>query len=587
MATLTLILTLLILLPVVTRIYLLNSGNALHRSVVLTGAILAVLGILEYEMANTTSLEMITDYARWHTTTSIFLLYSSSLIGYHFAAPYSEKWKKIGLSIAFLLLIPVVFIIYNLFFNGAILDTNHRLIDGQWQYEINKEGVTPKVFEIWSFIIVVYLSVSHFVAFYFAKKRIEKILKFALFLAFTLIPFWVIYQFILSVNVTDNGTYTITPYIIVILIVISWVYTNFKLFEISPVVAIDNILEAMSNAIIITDGDFKIKYVNDVTTFAEQKKDLLNKSMVDFMQTASNIPLELFEKIKNLKKEDKIIETFTFNFDNQESHLLTTVSTTYNQQNLRIGYVFAFVNLTETIETRNKLKAYSLQLEKSNGELERFAYIASHDMKAPLRNIISFLGLIERKLKNYDNKDVHEFINFASSNARYMHNLVQDILEYSKISKIDGELEIVDLNEILRSIKNDATEYILERNAIVNFEQLPVIRANKTQIYQLFQNLIENGIKYNESNIPKVNIKLVEKNDRLKIAFEDNGIGISEEFHEQIFDMFKRLHNNEVYQGTGIGLAICKKIMELHDGNIQVQSNEAKGMTFILDFPIN
>lgn len=586
MATLTLILTLLVLLPVVTRIYLLNPNNALHLSVVVTGIFLIFLGILEYEIANNTSLENMKIYAQWHTIISIILLYTSSLIGYYFAAPHSEKWKKIGLIIAFILPIPAIFIIYKML-NGAILDTNHQIINGQWQYEINKKSFTGQIFQIWSFIIIIYLSISHFVAFYLAKKGLEKLLKFLLFLTFTIIPFLVVYQFIFSIDVENTGTYNITPYITVILIVISWIYTNFKLFEINPIAAVDNILESMSNIIIITDNDFKTKYVNDIVrTFGVHKKDLLNKSIIDFVQTVSKIPAKNFIKLKNLKKDEKLIETFTFNFNQNDFHLLTTASAAYNQQNLKIGYVFVLINLTETIQNRNQLKAYSLQLEQSNKELERFAYIASHDMKAPLRNIISFLGLIERKLKKHEDNDIHEFIYFASSNARYMHSLVQDILEYSKISKINEVLESVDLNETLKAIKNDFSKYISERNAIVNFEELPVINANKSQIYQLFQNIIENGIKYNESDIPTVNITVKQENKRLKIAFEDNGIGISEEFHQQIFEMFKRLHNNTVYEGTGIGLAICKKIMELHNGNIQVAVNEQKGTTFVLDFPM-
>lgn len=586
MATLTLVLTLLVLLPVITRIYLLNPRNSLHLAVVMTGSFLVLLGLLEYEISNTTALEDIKIYAQWHTTISIILLFTSSLIGYYFAAPHSEKWKKIGLIIAFILPIPAIFIIYKML-NGAILDTNHQIINGQWQYEINKKGITPQIFEIWSFIIIIYLSISHFVAFYLAKKGLEKLLKFLLFLTFTIIPFLVVYQFIFSIDVENTGTYNITPYITVILIVVSWIYTNFKLFEINPIAAVDNILESMSNIIIITDNDFKTKYVNDIVkTFGIQKKDLLNKSVIDFAKTISNISAKNFVKVKNLKKDEKLIDTLTFNFNQNDFHLLTTVSAAYNQQNLRIGYVFVLINLTETIQNRNQLKAYSLQLEKSNKELERFAYIASHDMKAPLRNIISFLGLIERKLKKHEDNDIHEFIHFASSNARYMHSLVQDILEYSKISKINEVFEPVDLNEILGAIKSDFFEYILERNATINFEKLPVINANKTQIYQLFQNIIENGIKYNENPVPTINITVTKENERLKIAFNDNGIGISNEFHQQIFEMFKRLHNNTVYQGTGIGLAICKKIMEIHQGDIQVLSNENEGSTFILDFPL-
>jgi signal transduction histidine kinase len=587
MATLTLILTLLVLLPVVVRIYLVNPNSPLHISVAIAGSVLVLIGILEYEIANTTSVETVRNYALLHSSLSILIIFASMAATYYFAAPYSKIWKKTGLIIGGILFIPVIFIIYNLYFNDVLLDTNHELINGRWEYDINQKGITTKIFQIWIFVTMVYLAFSHFVAYHFAKEKTEKILKLILFITFTTIPFFIAFENVLSINADNKGTYNLTPYVAVILIIVSWIYTNFKLFEINPVAAIDNILESMSNTIIITDLDFKTKYANDMLiSFGIYKKDFLNKSLIDFAKQVGNIPLKMFDELKKLKKNEKIVRTFTFNIKDKEYHLLTTISPAYNQQNLKIGYVFVFVNITETIQNQNQLKDYALQLEQSNKELERFAYIASHDMKAPLRNIISFLSLIERKLKNHEDSDIHEFINFASSNARYMHTLVQDILEFSKISKVDEQLESVDLNELLLDLKNEFSTYILERNAVINIANLPIIHANKTQIYQLFQNLIENGIKYNESPIPTVNITVAKENKRLKIAFEDNGIGISEEFHEQIFEMFKRLHNNSIYQGTGIGLAICKKIMEIHQGDIHVLSNENKGSTFILGFPM-
>jgi light-regulated signal transduction histidine kinase (bacteriophytochrome) len=242
-------------------------------------------------------------------------------------------------------------------------------------------------------------------------------------------------------------------------------------------------------------------------------------------------------------------------------------------------------DLTEDVENQNKLKDYTQQLEQSNKELESFAYIASHDMKTPLRNIVSFLNLIERKLKGDEDKEVQEFIGLATSNARYMHCLVEDILEFSKISSNEDSFVAIDLQEVILSIITHLSGFIKEKNAVIQFENLPTIKANKVQIQQLFQNLIENGIKYNESDEPTVNIYISQNDTSLSITFEDNGIGISETYHEQIFDMFKRLHDNTTYQGTGIGLAICKKIMEVHHGKISVTAAENQGSRFMIEFP--
>lgn len=584
----TLLISLLVLLPIITRIYLLNPESPLHRSVAISGLILISLGILEYEIANIISLETVRYYALWHNLLSMLLLYMASSVAFYFAAPFSKLWKKVGLATGFLLAIPMIIIIYNLFFNGIVLNTNHEIISGEWQYDTNNERFIPLLKNVWVFIIAVYMALSHYFAYLHTSSKTDTILKLLLFIAFTIVPLVFIAQFIFPVLATDKGSYNLTPYIAIIFIIISWIYTNFRLFEINPTAAVDNILESMSDIIIITDNDLKIKYTNDTfERFGIYRKDILNQSLISFAKTYREISKEELNLIERLKKGEQKEQTLTFKVNGQNFHLLMTVSLVYNQQNTPVGYLFALTDLTETVEARNQLKDYSEQLEQSNKELERFAYVASHDMKSPLRNIISFLSLIERKLKNNPDKDIHEFINFASSNARYMHTLVQDILEFSKISKVHEQNDIVNLNDMLPEVINNLLEYINENNATINFEDLPTIKVNKVQIKQLFQNLIENGVKYNENENPTINIRMSKSKNVLKITFEDNGIGVSENFHEQIFDMFKRLHNNTVYQGTGIGLAICKKIMELHNGDIKISSNENHGSTFTLEFPTN
>ena len=586
--SITLIISVLVVLPVVSRIYLLDPKNPLHRSIALGGLLIGLLGILEYEMTYITDIETIEYYALFHSSLAMIILYVGSLMAYYLSAPISKLWKKLGIVIGLLLLIPPIFVIYNLFFNGAILDTNHVLVNGKWEYTINDEGITPKIFSYWFVILEIYLSISHYIVYRNAKNKKERLWKLGLFLSFTIIPLFLIYQNLFAINVSNKGDYNITIYLSVLIIIVGWIYTNFKLFEISPVAALDNILDSMSNIIIITNNDFKIKYVNDTfERFVGERKDSIGQSIIKLAQVAGNISSNNFNLIRSLEHKEKLERTITFNFQGRIAHLLMAVLPTFNQQNIKIGYVFVLTDLTETVENKNQIKQYASELEQSNKELERFAYIASHDMKTPLRNIVSFINLIQRKLKNYDDKDVHEFLEFASSNARYMHSLVQDILEFSKISKSESSFEEIDLNQVVLNVVNHSQNYIQDKNAVIQLDNLPAIVANKTQIHQLFQNLIENGVKYNESEEPEVKIfaKYTEKN--LIIVFEDNGIGIPDTFKEQIFEMFKRLHNNATYQGTGIGLAICKKIVDLHQGEIEVASNESQGSKFTLTFPIS
>ncbi len=584
----TLIISILILLPLVTRIYLLNPKNPMHRAISLAGFMIGALGILEYEIAHTTSLEKVQEMALFHTTFSMSIIYLASTSAYYFSKTASVVWKKVGFILNIVLLIPPFYVVYQMFVMGIVMDTNHQIIDGKWGYTINQEENLTVFFGIWFLVMEIYLSMSHFIAYYYTKQKKERFWKLVLFFSFTIIPFFVIYQFIYAVDESNLGEYNITPYLTILIIVISWIYTNFKLFEINPIAAIDNILEYMSNIIIITDSDFKIIYTNEAfERFGTGRKYFINKSFIDLAKMTGNIAPENFDLLRKLKSKERRERMITFNIKGKIYHLLMTAIPTHNDQDVRIGYVFVLTDLTETIETRNKLKEYTIELEQSNKELERFAYIASHDMKTPLRNIVSFLGLIERKLKNYDDQDVHEFIGFASSNARYMHSLVQDILEFSKISKIENSFVSVDLHQVVLNNINHLSKYIEEKQAMIEFEELPIITVNETQIHQLFQNLIENGIKYNESEQPIVKIYSKQLPDKICIIFEDNGIGISENFQDQIFEMFKRLHNNTSYQGTGIGLAICKKIVTIHGGNIYVEKAIPQGSKFIVELPIN
>ena len=224
-------------------------------------------------------------------------------------------------------------------------------------------------------------------------------------------------------------------------------------------------------------------------------------------------------------------------------------------------------------------------LERSNSELERFAYIASHDLKSPLRNIISFLNLIERKLKSHNDTDLKEYLNYASSNARQMHLLIQDVLEFSKVDHQDTKIDQVNMNETMVMVMQNLKNEMEAKNAVVYAYRLPELEANSVQIIQLLQNLISNGIKYNQSNHPKVIVSHRTNQKKHVFSVRDNGIGISPEYHEKVFQMFKRLHTKEDYPGTGIGLALCHKIVSNLGGKIWLESGQGKGTTFHFSIP--
>ncbi len=233
-----------------------------------------------------------------------------------------------------------------------------------------------------------------------------------------------------------------------------------------------------------------------------------------------------------------------------------------------------------------KLQLANSNLEQSNEELERFAYIASHDLKTPLRNVVSFLNLFRRRYEKQVDESGREYLEIASVNARRMHNLIEDILEYSRSNNRALKQEYLDCTNIVNEIKGLLLVEGQYPQGTITFGDLPVFTGDLTLFHQLFQNLIENGLKYNDKPNPKVEVNCLRLPDHLQFSFCDNGIGIDEEYQEKIFEMFRRLHNNEEYHGTGIGLAICKKIVSYYSGQIWIESVAGQGATFFLQIPV-
>lgn len=234
----------------------------------------------------------------------------------------------------------------------------------------------------------------------------------------------------------------------------------------------------------------------------------------------------------------------------------------------------------ELLDIQQKLTNTINKLEMSNSELQQFAYVASHDLKEPLRMVTSFLQLLKQRYKYELDSDANEFIDFAVDGAKRMHNLIEDLLAYSRIMTQGKEFTNVDMNEVLKHVLTNLKVSIDENNAIVTHDPLPKIKADESQMIQLIQNLIENSLKYRGEKVPKIHISVMDDDDEWIFSVKDNGIGINPKHSERIFMIFKRLHTNQEYDGTGIGLAIIKRIVDRHFGRVWVESELDKGSTF-------
>lgn len=248
---------------------------------------------------------------------------------------------------------------------------------------------------------------------------------------------------------------------------------------------------------------------------------------------------------------------------------------------------FALQNALGKVESsEEKLQEYANRLEKSNYELTEFAHIASHDLKAPIRGIISFAQLFERRNNiKFDEVD-REYFNYIKNNAFHSAQLIDDVLNYSKIDKNLDEPTRLDINRCIDTVKTNLTALIEEQKGAIKTTDLPLIMAHKSLIIQLFQNLIGNGLKYNKSEKPSVSISY-ELNSRGETVFcvADNGIGIGAEYHQKVFAMFRRLHAQSEYEGSGIGLAFCARIVNTYGGEIWIDSDEGKGTQVFFTLP--
>ena len=235
----------------------------------------------------------------------------------------------------------------------------------------------------------------------------------------------------------------------------------------------------------------------------------------------------------------------------------------------------------------DKVKERTKELEQSNKELQQFAYVASHDLREPLRMISSFLQLLERRYNEQLDDDANEFIEFAVDGAKRLDSMIKDLLEYSRVANKKRKFNDVDLNEVLERTNLNLKLAIDDSNAEIIANKLPTLSGDEQLLVQLFQNLISNSIKYRSKENPIIQISFNNEMNQLIFSFKDNGIGISTKHLERIFTIFQRLHTREEYEGTGIGLAIAQKIVQQHGGQIWAESEPGEGTIIHFTIPYN
>lgn len=254
---------------------------------------------------------------------------------------------------------------------------------------------------------------------------------------------------------------------------------------------------------------------------------------------------------------------------------------------LTVAAIYQLVRINK--DTEHELEASNAQLmmqtaelKRSNSDLEQFAYIISHDLKTPVRNISSFMNLLMNKYSKDMNAEAQEFVSYSHHGAKRLERLIDDVLAYCRIGINLPKPIPVNVADIIHTIRYESHERLANANAAINVNrELPTVNnVHSSLLYHVFQNLINNGLKFNKSEHPQIDINWTNSLNYYTFSVRDNGIGLSQSYAETIFQMFKRLHHEKDYEGTGIGLAICKKIIEYYHGEIWFESEIGKGTTF-------
>jgi light-regulated signal transduction histidine kinase (bacteriophytochrome) len=246
--------------------------------------------------------------------------------------------------------------------------------------------------------------------------------------------------------------------------------------------------------------------------------------------------------------------------------------------------------LQQEIEQRKKAEEESqkanAQLKERNEELQQFAYVASHDLQEPLRMVTSYLGLLVNNYKDKLDVTANEFVKYAVDGAQRMRQMITDLLQYSRVGTRGNPFAPVNLEEMLPLVEQNLSVAISESGTQITHDSLPTVNGDEAQLDRLFQNLLANAIKFRRKDVaPRIHIGAKDVGDRWEISIKDNGIGIAEKNFPRLFQIFQRLHTREEYEGTGIGLAVSKKIVERHGGTICVESKEGEGTTFVFTLP--
>ena len=344
----------------------------------------------------------------------------------------------------------------------------------------------------------------------------------------------------------------------------------------------------------IEDGYYEVDLAGNFTFFNDSLWRVLGYSSEELMgmndrqytdkENAKKL-FQTFNKVYRTGQPLKESDWEVIRKDGTKKYVEASVSLKRDSSGKPIGFRGIVRDVTERKQAEEALKEKTEELARSNRELEQFAYVASHDLQEPLRMVTNFVQLLAKQYQGKLDSNADDFINFAVDGAMRMWKLINDLLAYSRVGTRSHTFEPINCETILQEALDNLKVTMEESGAVVTHDPLPTVMADNPQLVELFQNLIGNAIKFRGDEPPRVHISASRNGNGWIFSVCDNGIGIAPEYAERIFIIFQRLHGRNEYPGTGIGLAVCKKIVERHGGRIWVESEPKKGATFYFTLP--
>jgi PAS domain S-box-containing protein len=343
------------------------------------------------------------------------------------------------------------------------------------------------------------------------------------------------------------------------------------------------IFEGVQDAILVESLTGEILDVNEraCEMFGYERQELLAKTVMEIVPEGQSA-------IISYETDNQVVPEGPVEMVNiRSSGELFPVEMTARLQKIGDDIVMLVVlrDITERKRVEQALQQSRLELERSNTELERFASVASHDLREPLRAVAGFANLLKKRFGGRLDEEANEYIEFILDGTSRMQELIDALLMYSRVGTQGKDFEPTNSEDVLKKAISNLAMAIEESEAVVSHDPLPVVNADCVQLEQLFQNLLGNAIKFRSEERPKIHLGVKRKESEWKFSVKDNGIGIDPKHAERIFVIFQRLHTREKYPGTGMGLAICKRIIERHGGRIWVESEAGKGSTFYFTLP--